>query len=708
MAVDLQNTFDSVPEGAVLTTANLASSGAAPSLVAGTALTALAAAAKNGPRGVRATYTADTTGAQRVVWTIPAETGRVVEGVEFRFNGAFAVEDIIGYRSASAGVSYLHIDSNGKFYAADATGAGIAGSNSTLTIPVGSFVRVDFATQAGTTTSNGHVGYAVFVNGVTTPTFTWSSDTANTGTAGITALCMGRSTTRTVNRNVDYDTWRAKTLTTGWLPAYVDPTPTVAVALNTATALRPGKSQQLKATVMDPSSAVTDLVFSQTSGPAVTLAGSGSTLSYIVPPSLTATTLTFRVSARNASNNELSFTTVTHTVEASTVRTKIGGVVTPGYIRNADVKVPTAPTVPAEPVDPDAQVTGPDYVTIQSLNLVNPFSIREAFTKNGNGKKLSIPAGNFLDTDFNRTSQAVISMPNTWKGIVGVGDASVVGLKAGTSTLAAADIPTTRDAATNPYYLVKAIGGTAMEFRKFKLSKGAPHLHGGIQVRTNTNSVLFEDVNQFDSAPGNDWTPPGETFGITTWHCEGGATVRRCFGDGNGRGSSLLGFNSTNNILVEDCDFRNSPWGMPTFWQCNNYTTRNLKSYGGHAGINQEQVGGVIEHYNPEVFPNRDWPSSGGNKNAMHFTFQSNNPSYVATALRIYDAVNDTGLRNGALNIMKSANYTVAGGSGQLQKDTAIEVYKTVSGVLRKLTMVDMNNSGGVTINADQHFCLFR
>lgn len=703
MAVDIQNTFDSVPEAAALTTANLASSGATPSLISGTAFTALAAAAKNGPRGVRATYDGTTTGAQRVVWAVTAETGRVVMSVQFRFNGAFAVDDIMGFRSASAGVSYLHVDSSGKFYAADSAGVGITGANSTLTIPVGSWVRVDFASTPGTTTTNGHVSYAVYVNDVTTPTFTWSTDTANTGTAPITQLCMGRSTTRTVNRAVDYDTFRAKTLATGWLPTYVDPTPTVSVALNTATALKAGRSQQLKATVTDPSAAVTDLVFTQTAGPAVALAGSGDTLSYIVPPSLTATTLTFRVSARNTSNTELSFSTVSHTVEASTVRTKIDGTTVPGYVRNADIKVPSAPTVPAEPVDPAGQVTGTDYVTIQSLNLTNPFSIREAFTKNGGGKVLSIPAGNFLDPDFNRTSQAVINMPNTWRGIVGVGDTSVVGLTPGSSTLTSADIPTTRDGATNPYYLIKAIGGTPMQFRRFKMSKGATHLHGGIQARSNTNAVLFEDLNQFDSAPGNDWTPPGETFGITTWHCEGGATVRRCFGDGNGRGSSLLGFNDTNNILVEDCDFRNAPWGMPTFWKCNNYTTRRLKSYGGHAGINQEQVGGVIEHWNPEVFPGRT-----NNANAMHFTFQSNNPSYVATKMRIYDAVNDVGLRNFALNIMKSNNYTVGGGSGQLQQDAAIEVYKTVGGVLKKLTMVDMNNTGGVTINADQHFCLFR
>lgn len=380
-------------------------------------------------------------------------------------------------------------------------------------------------------------------------------------------------------------------------------------------------------------------------------------------------------------------------------------------IRRNGVDVPMEvrrKTTPAVPVDENDQKIGAGYTPIQSLNLVNPFSLKEAYSKNGNGTILTGPAGVYEESDFSRTTKGMVSMPNTWRGFSGVGKGTVVRLKPGTSTLTSADIPTARDQATNPYYLIIAHGSTAQTWERFTFGPGANHNHGGIQARAGNNQLIFDDLDLFDLAPGNDWTPPGETFGLNAWQSPGGVTVRNVRGDGNNRGSSLIGFNSCRDIVVEDVDLRNSPWGMITFWQCTNFTTRRVKSYGGHAGINQEQVGGIIEHYNPELFPNRNWPTSGANANSMHITFQSNNPSYVASKMRVFDAVNDTGLRNGALMIMKSNNYTVAGGSGQLQQDSAIEVYKTVNGVQRKLTMVDMNNTGGVTIDKDQHFCLFR
>lgn len=376
-----------------------------------------------------------------------------------------------------------------------------------------------------------------------------------------------------------------------------------------------------------------------------------------------------------------------------------------------DVPVRLRRKVAAVPVDVNAQKTGSGYTTIQSLNLTDPTSIREAFTKSGNNTILTLPAGTFEDPDFNRTNKGMVSMPSSWRGISGVGASTRIRLQPGTSTLTT-EIPTERDQATNPYYLITALGGTPMAFERFTLGPGANHLHGGIQARTNANSLTFQDLNLDDPAPGNDWTPPGETFGLNAWNCQGGVLVKNIIGNGNARNSSMIGFNSCRDILMEDIDISNAPWGMPTFWQCINFTTRRVKVYGGHIGLNQEQVGGVIEHYNPEFFPNRDWPSTGGNSNAMHMTFQSNNPAYVASVMRVYEAQNDTGrgatARNGCLMIMKSNNYTVQGGSGQLQQDTAIEVYKTVNGVQKKLALLDMNNTGGVVADPTKNFCVFR
>ncbi|WDF34558.1 hypothetical protein PTW37_06570 [Arthrobacter agilis] len=394
-------------------------------------------------------------------------------------------------------------------------------------------------------------------------------------------------------------------------------------------------------------------------------------------------------------------------------RIKRGGVSVP-------IQVRAKRTVPAAPIDSNAQKMDADHIPIQSLNLVNSYSLREAFTtKNGNGKFLSGPTGIFEDSDFSRSHKGMVSIAGTgWRGFSGSGADTIVRLKPNSSTVASSEIPNIRDQGTNPFYLISALTpGLPQKWERFTFGPGAGHLHGGIQSRTENADLTWQDLVFNDLAPGDDWTPPGETFGFNAWHCYKTVTVKNITGDAKNRGSSPVGFNSSRNILLEDFDVRNSPWGMPTFWQCTNYTTRRVKVYGGHMGINQEQVAGVIEHYSPEIFPNRDWiqfRDGRNNAGAMHMTFQSNNPAYIATVMRVFDPIVDTGrssagtARNGALMIMKSKNYTVQEGSGQLQKDSAIEVYKTINGSLKQLALLDMDNTGGVVADPDKNFCVFR
>lgn len=723
MTFTIQNTLEGGAEGAAATVANLGLSGAAPSFVSGTSMTFAAAAAKHGTRGLRYTYDATTTGAQRPVWQIAAELARSVMDVYNRFFGAFAVEDIMGYRSASAGVAYLHLDGTGHFYAADATGAGIAGSNSTATVPVGSYYRAALAATPGTTTSNGSVAYAVWIDGETTPSITWSTTTANTGTVGITQLCLGRSTTRTVNRVMDYDTFRAQTLTSGWLAEYVPPAPSVSVSLSSGTSLRAGKTQSLTATVTDPGAVVSSLVFSQSSGPSVALSGSGNSRTYTIPATLSASSLAFKVSARDSNGTELAIGTTTHSVLASDIRGKSGGVLVGGYVRGGTVR-PGKATVPPVITDPTSgRLTGSQYVMAESLprwSEFAPTSTRDGDLRGltaayaGAGKVLNVDVGKFSGPNFSTPNAgSAADVENGWRGLVGAGKGTIFGYPSSGFTKGT---PPTTAGSTNPMHTLQ-VGVTSrktLEVGNFSLNGNAGHPHGGLRV-SNDLSAANEALHIWpiwgdDGAPGNNWSPPGETFLVNPWRVKN-VMIDSIIAEGRNNSSSPLGFNNATDVRVKYMWSNQCLYGMPTCWLTKgNILLDEVVTLGGHIGLNLENVGGTIIVGKLTAKPNRTQLSNG---NAMHATFQSNRSAYVADRIEFHDLDVDTGLKGGCFMLMSSRSYTVAGGdngsSTQLQQASRVHVYRRrADGTEYELTMQDTSVAGNASPDVTKYWYLYR
>lgn len=335
-----------------------------------------------------------------------------------------------------------------------------------------------------------------------------------------------------------------------------------------------------------------------------------------------------------------------------------------------------------------------DVVNIGSLNLVNPRSIREAFTKNGLGKRLGLaPNTIYEDPDF-ASNNGVWNQPSSFSGIVGGGRTTILRIKPGTSTKAS-QVPAQSTGSTNPLHTLQALSATRDQlYSNFALEGNAGHLHGGMRLRPNAHKIVVEDIWLVDAAPGNYWSPPGETFGINMWHADAGSIVRRIDADGRGNAASLIGYNDCADTYTEDCNLRGAPHGMITWWQCRNIETLRVKSQGGHHGFNHERNTGRILHRNPTATVDR-----AKSPNGMNFTL--NNDLGNASPVDIYDPIVDTGLRSGSVMVQTGTNYR-----GVPNKQITIpNVWK--KGV--KLTIVDYGSSVAKPVpDPEKYWWLYR
>lgn len=314
--------------------------------------------------------------------------------------------------------------------------------------------------------------------------------------------------------------------------------------------------------------------------------------------------------------------------------------------RIAELEKPVVVSPPApEPAPVSRRPKGDGYVEIESLGVpVNGAGLRKALATDLKGKILTLPDGVFEAADFSYAN-GVYWVHNGVGGLVG-SEKTELGIIAGSSTKAG-QVPTA-NGSTNPFYILVANDSARGKFVlgniHFRESK-AGHLHGGAQIRTNSQPYELFNLTGFAFSPGNMWYPPGETFGINLWRCSVGGEMRDIKFDGGNVCSSLIGFNNVDNSRTYRVDLSASPYGMITWWQCRDVYTEDIKSYGGHAGINHERVGGTVHHVRPHLFPDRaKFP------NAMHLTFNSDQDAFKAK-LVVEDPVHDRGIANGALMI---------------------------------------------------------
>jgi hypothetical protein len=198
----------------------------------------------------------------------------------------------------------------------------------------------------------------------------------------------------------------------------------------------------------------------------------------------------------------------------------------------------------------------------------------------------------------------------TGQGIVG----TTLLMKPHTST------KTAPSSGTNPLRLLRTNPGTGGKFGGFTLQGTEQgHLYGGLLVTGQTSATVTDLL--VTGIPGNSGAPPGETFGVATWQCNG-VTLTRVEVDGRNTtgvrvGASGLACNSDKNIQWIDCHVHDHEYGMPTCWETVNFTTRTLRSINNVRGVNHERASGVIRHYSPvlQLDPTK--------ANLMHMSFNS-------------------------------------------------------------------------------------
>ncbi len=332
----IQNTAEGLTNGTTVTTANSGGvSGTAASTVSiatGGTLTASNARPAHGAMGYAFGYPA-LGGAHRLMFPF-AEANRGVWSVYFETSSVVTdFDDVIGVRHSAGNLGILSIGSDGKLIMANAAGAGQSASRATDALAANTRYRVEMEVNSGTTTTNGTLGYRYFLGDSTTPIFSWTSAVMDAGTANISHVFAGRSTSRSTARTVYYDTLRAESLVSGWIAPYVEPNtaPTITLAATTADIV-PGSTVTLTATAADADGTTPTVTFTQASGtPTVTLSGTGNTRTYTAPPTMDGTVLTFTATASDGVASTVS-NTVTHTVLPSAARVVSGGVFVPAFL----------------------------------------------------------------------------------------------------------------------------------------------------------------------------------------------------------------------------------------------------------------------------------------------------------------------------------------------------------------------------------------
>lgn len=223
------NTFDGHADELDVTATNLATSGTAAS-------TSPNGVVKNNPttikydngdyiRGgmsVRFDFNASTAGYIR--WNLAA-TGRVVQRAYYKFSNVGAgVETINQMRNGSGVVMACVIIRDTGMVQASTQTIISAGNSASGLVQNNVWYRVEMAATKGTTTSNGIGEWAMYVGHSLNPIWSFTSNTANTGTTDVAVIQTGRTgPSGTGTQSIWVDDVLAQELTSGWIGPSFNP-----------------------------------------------------------------------------------------------------------------------------------------------------------------------------------------------------------------------------------------------------------------------------------------------------------------------------------------------------------------------------------------------------------------------------------------------------------------------------------------------------
>lgn len=257
---------------------------------------------------------------------------------------------------------------------------------------------------------------------------------------------------------------------------------------------------------------------------------------------------------------------------------------------------PAAPVAPSAPTPPPAASLSQ---AIAQLQPNQPLSLGAGtFSFNNFGSDLGSPLVHVSDESL----QQGLDLAPAVTGIAGAGiDKTVLQMTPRTSTHAG-DIPTqTPD--TNQYSLLRVEGSPNLhDFTLKGTDQG--HLYNGLRVNEATNARITNV--KVTGIPGDDYVPPGETFGINDYRGTNNV-YQNIEVDGQGVGASGFGADDGHNITIQNGYFHDNAHSCgATFWQTQDVTLTDCKAANNHAGFNFERVSGTVNIVRPQITTCKD------------------------------------------------------------------------------------------------------
>jgi hypothetical protein len=209
---------------------------------------------------------------------------------------------------------------------------------------------------------------------------------------------------------------------------------------------------------------------------------------------------------------------------------------------------------------------------------------------------VSVGAGTFSFNDF--SDSATMGIDLKAHSLQGAGSAkTTVEMTPGSSTKAGS-VPTALWS-TNPLYLLSTDSGSPTVGGFTLLGTNQGHLYNGLRIGHTTNARI-SDVT-VSSVPGNNSSPPGETFGINDWRTSG-SVYNNIEVDGKNNGAAGFGINSSSNITINGLYSHDNKYSAGiTYWQTDSGTLTDYVSANNKKGINFEQDSGTFNIVRPKI-----------------------------------------------------------------------------------------------------------
>lgn len=351
----------------------------------------------------------------------------------------------------------------------------------------------------------------------------------------------------------------------------------------------------------------------------------------------------------------------------------------------------TAPTLPV----------GAGYVSYTDL-FVTGDTFRGVLNKVPDGSTLTLPPGvyewsDFADPDavYPNYSHSVtgVRIPTNVAGIWGSGPSTILRMKANTSTVDHAKIPTA-DFQTNELHLLEVTHSNIL-LKNFQL-QGTPqgHYYNGLRMGNGDLHYLtgatIDGVFFSNTGPGYANFPPGETFQIDANWCDG-LQILNCEVDGRDPATTSpasgagIGLNQCINSYIQDTYVHHgySSHGV-AYWRCHNIQSLRLRSefngtsngnlYGN--AVNHEQSDGTILHTALTAKPAY---STTGNR-GFHLSFLNDDGTHTAaTTITVNGIVHDAGPDQfGCVSLTNYNNQPltiIKNGVTLTRRDTAVSGY---------------------------------